>query len=230
MPDEFLSVPLTLNAHAAELQSLLAVAVPEAVRAAHTIPGQYVKVGLPDFKTGYFVIANSPGSDQFEFLIKESSPLTAYLRTLPVGSEISISAPLGKGFPMGEAVGKDVLLLAAGSGIAAVRPVLLDLLRERERYGRIRLLYGERNPQRFAFGDELTEWEDGGVECHRCVSQPSADAPELARGYVQDLLRALNPVSRNTVGYLSGMEAMLVACKETFEELGGDPAVLHTNF
>ncbi|MEO7994462.1 MAG: hypothetical protein ABI743_08685 [bacterium] len=230
MADEFLTVTITDSIPVAEGQTLLRLAAPLSVLVAHTAPGQYVKVRRGDAKPAYIVLANTPGSTVLELLIKEASPLTAELRTLPAGETIEISAPLGKGFPTDSAPGRDVFFLAAGTGIAAIRPVLQTMLLDRERYGTLHVLYGERTPEHFAFMDEWGRWQDSGVHCYRCVSRDEAMTTECLAGYVQDVLRKLGPSCGNAVGYLGGMEPMLVACREAFAELGGDPAQLFTNF
>lgn len=231
MPEGFRAVPISATTEVAELQTLLRLPLPEEWQSQWTTPGQYIKLTVDDdTKPGFFVIANAPRADHLEILIKESSPLTATIRTLAVGSEVQISAPLGKGFPIAASVGKDVLLLAAGSGIAAVRPVVQHLLSQRDACGSINLVYGERTPQRLAFQEERAAWEAAGVATHVCLSGAPEDQPAIHAGYVQDVLKSLAPNAANTVGYVCGMEAMLVACREAYAELGGDPASLYTNF
>lgn len=229
-PEGFLPLLIADTRETAELQTLIRVEVPADYRAAYTTPGQYCKVAHPDHeKPGFFVIANAPGADHFEFLIKESSPLSATLRTLPVGHPLGVSAPAGKGFPLHFAEGRDVVLLAAGSGIAALRPIVQHLMRERDRYGRIRLIYGERTAERVAFRDEVPHWS-GVVECHCVVSQGVPAEIVTRQGYVQDALKEVASDCAGTVAYICGMGPMVEACKQTFAELGGDPAALFTNY
>lgn len=227
----FTSLPLADSQDMAELQTLLRIPLPADWQSAWTTPGQYVKVAISDDdKPGFFVIANAPGGDSLELLIKEASPLTAALRSLPVGSEVQVAPPQGKGFPVQEAADHDVLLLASGSGIAAIRPVLQSLLRRPAGSGSLRLVYGERTPQRVAFWEETEIWRAAGVEI--CVTLSGLEAPtdSYAAGYVQDHLPGRVTAPMTTIGYLSGMEAMLVACREAFAGTGGDPARLFTNF
>ena len=59
---------------------------------------------------------------------------------------------------MAETVGRDVVLVAGGLGLAPLRPVLYRLLAERGRYGKIVLLYGTRSPDDILFRRELEAW------------------------------------------------------------------------
>jgi len=59
---------------------------------------------------------------------------------------------------MSEAAGHDVVVIAGGLGLAPLRPAIYRLLAERERYGKIVLLYGTRTPGDILFRRELEEW------------------------------------------------------------------------
>ena len=59
---------------------------------------------------------------------------------------------------MDEAVGRDVVIVAGGLGLAPLRPALYRLLAERARYGKIVLLYGTRSPDDILFRRELEPW------------------------------------------------------------------------
>ena len=54
--------------------------------------------------------------------------------------------PFGVGWPVEEAEGFDVLLVAGGIGLAPLRPAIYRLLRHRAAYGRVGVLYGARTP------------------------------------------------------------------------------------
>src|SRR5208282_3008632 len=68
---------------------------------------------------------------------------------------VGMRGPFGAGWPMAEAVGRDIVVVAGGLGLAPLRPALYRLLAERERYGKIVLLYGTRNPDEILFRHEL---------------------------------------------------------------------------
>ncbi|MBE3035022.1 MAG: FAD/NAD(P)-binding protein [Actinobacteria bacterium] len=84
--------------------------------------------------------------------------VTTAMRALHRGDPLGIRGPFGVGWPMHEAAGKDVVLVAGGIGLAPLRPALYSLLAERERYGKIVLLYGTRTPADILFRRELETW------------------------------------------------------------------------
>ncbi len=55
-----------------------------------------------------------------------------------------------------------MVIVAGGLGLAPLRPAIYHLLRHRERYGRIAILYGARTPSEVLFGRELARWSKRG--------------------------------------------------------------------
>jgi NAD(P)H-flavin reductase len=55
-------------------------------------------------------------------------------------------------------VGRDVVIVAGGIGLAPLRPAIYRLLSDREKYGRVVLLYGARTEQDLLFRKDLAHW------------------------------------------------------------------------
>ena len=69
------------------------------------------------------------------------------LRRAP-GDVVGVRGPFGTAWPVEAAEGADVVVVAGGIGLAPLRPVVHALLANRERYGRVVVLYGGRSPPR----------------------------------------------------------------------------------
>jgi len=87
--------------------------------------------------------------------IRAVGPVTQALARLRPGQAVGVRGPFGAGWPMAEAEGRDVVILAGGLGLAPLRPVLRRLVAERGRYGQAALLYGARSPRDILFEREL---------------------------------------------------------------------------
>ncbi len=74
------------------------------------------------------------------------------------GETIGVRGPYGNSWPVEEAEGRDVLLVAGGIGLAPLRPVLYHVLAHRRDYGRLILLYGARTPGDLLYVQELDRW------------------------------------------------------------------------
>ena len=71
------------------------------------------------------------------------------------GSVLGVRGPFGNAWPVAEAAGSDVLVVAGGIGLAPLRPALLELLAHRSEYGAVALLYGSRTPSDLLYRAEL---------------------------------------------------------------------------
>lgn len=90
--------------------------------------------------------------------IREVGAVSAALNALKPGQPLGLRGPFGAGWPMQAARGHDVVLVAGGIGLAPLRPALYHLLREREHYGNVALLYGTRSPADILFRREVEAW------------------------------------------------------------------------
>jgi NAD(P)H-flavin reductase len=186
----------------------LALEAPEVSRH-HERPGQYLRVRLGGDERPY-ALASEPGAAELELLFKAETDLTAAMGQLAPGAALLVGAPQGRGFPVHEH--EDLILCAAGTGIAPLRAVVRSVLPERERYGRVVLFYGQRTASHFAYAGERPAWRAGGVELHLVASE---DGPRL-----QDAVRARQPVTATACAYLCGMRPMVNDLARILEELG----------
>ena len=155
----------------------------------------------------------------------------ALIATLSPGSTLTFEAPVGPGFPIEPARGRDVLLVAAGSGISAIRAALEALLDERAAYGRLALYYGQEEEQHFAYAAARRAWQEAGVEVVLCARTPSPGW-RGERGVVQDVLAARTPGIDPThaIAYLCGMSEMIVAVRAALAGLGLAPERTYLNY
>jgi NAD(P)H-flavin reductase len=97
----------------------------------------------------------------FVHTVRPVGPVSTALTQLRRGDAVGIRGPFGAGWPMAEMAGRDVVIVAGGLGLAPLRPVLYRLLAERDRYGKVVLLYGARGPGEILFRREIEAWRKG---------------------------------------------------------------------
>lgn len=90
--------------------------------------------------------------------VRAVGAVSGAITRLGPGDAVGLRGPFGSGWPVAEAVGRDVVLVAGGLGLAPLRPALYQLLAGRARYGKIVLLYGARSPEDILFRRELESW------------------------------------------------------------------------
>ena len=125
------------------------------------------------------------------------------------GDQIGVRGPFGAGWPLDRAVGRDVLVVAGGLGLAPVRPIITHVLEQRADYGRVSLLVGARTPADLLYDDDLEKWA-GQADVHLGVT---VDAASPAwRGDVGVVTRLIDhaPISpHDTSVHLCGPEVMM---------------------
>jgi len=90
--------------------------------------------------------------------IRDVGKVSRALTRLRPGARLGVRGPFGSTWPVEAAFGRDVVVVAGGLGLAPLRPAIYQLLAERERFGRIALLYGTRSPAEILYPRELERW------------------------------------------------------------------------
>jgi NAD(P)H-flavin reductase len=90
--------------------------------------------------------------------VRAVGPVSTALCSARRGDVVGVRGPFGTPWPVEEAVGCDVVLVAGGIGLAPLRPTLYEVLARRNRFGRVSLLYGTRTPGDLLYRGELRQW------------------------------------------------------------------------
>lgn len=147
--------------------------------------------------------------------VRSVGSVTRAIVGLKPGDPVGIRGPYGQGWPMAEAEGGDLVIAAGGIGLAPLRPVLLDVLARRERFGAVSLIYGSRSPSDLLFGEDLRTWRgrfDLEIEVTVDRSEPGWFGDV---GMVTGLLSRISYDPAATVAMVCGPEIMMrVVAKE----------------
>jgi NAD(P)H-flavin reductase len=173
-------------------------------------PGQFAM--LYAFGTGEVPISISGGlggDAPLVHTVRAVGAVTEALCALEPGDSVGVRGPYGTSWPLEQAEGRDVVVVAGGLGLPPLRPVIYDLLERRERFGAVNILYGGRSPQELLFAEELERWRsrfDVTVE----VIVDSAPAGWRGRvGVVTKLLPRATFDPAGTVAMMCGPEVMM---------------------
>ncbi|MFH2054397.1 MAG: FAD/NAD(P)-binding protein [bacterium] len=123
------------------------------------LPGQFNMLYV--FGVGEVPISISGNNAEKQKLIHTTravGAVTSAMSRLKIGDSLGVRGPYGVGWPVTEAVGHDVVVVAGGIGLAPLRPVIYHLLEHRAEYGRVILLYGSRTPEDILYPKELERW------------------------------------------------------------------------
>jgi NAD(P)H-flavin reductase len=150
--------------------------------------------------------------------------VTAALCDTAPGDVIGVRGPFGSTWGLGEAVGRDVVVLAGGIGLAPLRTAVARVLAERERYGRVAVLVGARSPSDLVFTRDLDRWRDRSdaeVEITVDHAEPGWRGDV---GVVTRLIKRATFDAPNTVALVCGPEVMMRFGAEALIDAGVAPS------
>lgn len=184
-------------------------------------PGQFNMLYV--FGVGEVPISISGDPANTELLIHTTRAVgvvTRAMARLRRGDLIGIRGPFGSAWPMREAVGKDVVIVTGGIGLAPLRPALYHLLSNRDQYKRIMILYGARTPDDMLFRDEIKEWRarldiDVDVTVDRGGGRWRGNV-----GVVTTLIPRANFDPESTIAMVCGPEVMMRFTVQALEQRG----------
>jgi len=117
-------------------------------------PGQFTM--LYAFGIGEVPISVSGGIDgPLSHTIRDVGAVTHALCAAQTGAVLGVRGPFGNAWPVGAALGCDIVVVAGGIGLAPLRPAYQHVLRNRSDYGDVAVLYGSRTPGDLLYRNEL---------------------------------------------------------------------------
>ena len=110
--------------------------------------GQFIELTVYGVGEAPFTPSSSPyKTDTIDVTIMRVGRMTEVLHSMKEGDIVGIRGPYGKGYPVEEFVGKEVLIIGGGVGLAPLRSLLLTLIERINDFKKIILCYGARTPQ-----------------------------------------------------------------------------------
>ncbi len=113
---------------------------------------------------------------QLVHTIRAVGNVTGVLQRCRPGDVIGVRGPFGTPWPVAELVGRDLIILTGGLGLAPLRPVIYSVLANRPAYGNVEIIYGARSPQDLLYRRELERWRGRfDLRVHVTVDSAGAD-------------------------------------------------------
>jgi Na+-transporting NADH:ubiquinone oxidoreductase subunit NqrF len=197
--------------------------------------GDYVQVEVPMTGTDRpgpvrraYSMANSPNEAPGEivFNVRLAAPPAPHLPSgtgssflfhATPGEQLRLYGPFGTFHALEN--GREMVFIGGGAGMAPIRSVILDQLRERRTTRRIHFWYGARSPQELFYTEELAELtrEFPNFSWHPAYSESAADESSPGQaGHVHEVVQREFLASQDAAAcdwYLCGPPRMLDACR-----------------
>ena len=197
------------------------------------LPGQVASLrAAAAERSFYFAFASAPEDEELEFLIKRPAGgdggQTIYDQE--AGATVELTGIVGHGFPLDAHRGKDLIMIAMGTGVAPLRSTLRHALSHADDFGQLVVLYGARTPDDFCYRDETATWQAAGVELRQVISRPDGYEWAGSTGYVQSLLDHVLPDLTEPIALVCGSPEMITHTRDRLQEMGLAPEAILTNY
>lgn len=121
--------------------------------------GQFLQLSIP--MVGEAPISVSGFGDGYlEFTIRSVGKVTDNIFKLKAGDSIFLRGSYGKGWPVEKLQGKNVIIVAGGTGVAPVRSLIQKLYREESYAKSVNLIFGFKDENSVLFKDDLQLWKE----------------------------------------------------------------------
>jgi len=193
-------------------------------------PGQVAILRVEGEEPAYFAFASAPDDRDLEVLVKQKAGASGVIFDMCVGDTIELIGIAGHGFKLDEMKGRDLVFVAMGTGVAPLRSALRHVMKRKNEFGQLVVLYGARTPDDFCYRDETEAWEAAGVELRQVISRPDGHDWSGQTGYVQSLLDNVLPSLSSPVALICGSREMIDQTRERLSKMGFKPDEILTNY
>jgi NAD(P)H-flavin reductase len=184
-------------------------------------PGQFNMLYLHGVGEVPISIVSDPEDEHmYDHTIRAVGRVTNAMAQLREGDRIGVRGPFGRGWPMEEAKGKDVVIATGGLGCAPVVASINYILKRREQYGRLTIMQGVKHSDDLIWRDKYDQWNAlPNTQVLLSASKGDAAWPYHV-GHVPVLFdeAKLNPAGSTVM--MCGPEGMMIAVSNELIERG----------
>ncbi|HIT61187.1 MAG TPA: anaerobic sulfite reductase subunit B [Candidatus Fimousia stercorigallinarum] len=122
-------------------------------------PGQFFEVSLPKYGEAPISVSGI-GEDTVDFTIRRVGKVTNEIFENYVGDSLYIRGPYGNGFDVDNYKGKEIVIIAGGTGLSPVRGVVNYFAEHTDEAVSTTLIAGFKSPKDVLFKDDFQAWKE----------------------------------------------------------------------
>ncbi len=183
-------------------------------------PGQFLMASIWGAGEVPISITSTDGiHNEIQLCVRKVGRVTSAMHLLKKGDAIGIRGPVGNRFNFEKAIGRDVLFVAGGIGIAPLRSLINFVLSRHKDFGKVALIYGSRNPSEVLFLNEILGWKNNGMDVVLTVDVKKG-AWEYNTGIVTEFLNNNIISFKEGHAFICGPHVMISAVMRDLSLLG----------
>jgi NAD(P)H-flavin reductase len=175
-------------------------------------PGQFNMLYLYGVGEIPISIVSDPEDEHaYDHTIRSLGRVTRALAELKEGDYIGVRGAFGRGWPMQQAEGKDVVIITGGLGCAPVVSVINYVLNRREKYNRLVIMQGVKHANDLIWRSKYETWSKlPDTQVVLAASQGGQGWP-WATGHITELVDQIDFDHKNCSVMMCGPEGMMLA-------------------
>jgi NAD(P)H-flavin reductase len=184
-------------------------------------PGQFNMLYLYGVGEVPISIVSDPEDEHLvDHTIRAVGRVTNAMAALKVGDRLGVRGPYGRGWPMQQAEGKDVVIVTGGLGCAPVVSVIHYVLKRRERYGRLTIMQGVKHADDLIWREQYEAWNQLPDTQVLIAADQGGPLWPWHVGHVPMLFDKANLDTANSTVMMCGPEGMMIAAGKAMLERG----------
>ena len=122
-------------------------------------PGKFYEISIPKYGESPISVSGY-GKDYIDFTIRNVGKVTSELFNYNVGDDLFIRGPYGNGFDVSLYEGREVVVVAGGSGLAPVRGIVEYFYNNIDKCKSFKLIVGFKSYKDILFKDDIKKWSE----------------------------------------------------------------------
>lgn len=151
-------------------------------------PGQFFEISIPKYGEAPISVSGI-GEDYVDLTIRKVGKVTNEIFENQVGKSLFMRGPYGNGFLPEDYEGKELVVVAGGTGVSPVRGVIDYFGNHREDVKSLQVIVGFKSPKEILFKEDLKRWKD---QMDLTVTVDASEEPGYKTGlvtkYIPDLV------------------------------------------
>ena len=157
------------------------------------------------------IVSDPQDEHAYDHTIRRLGRVTNVLADLKEGDRIGVRGAYGRGWPVQQAEGRDVVLITGGLGCAPVVSVINYVLKRRDRYRRLIIMQGVKHADDLIWREKYEIWnKQEDTQVVLAASQGGAGWP-WATGHITELVSEIDFDPQNCTVMMCGPEGMMIA-------------------
>lgn len=180
-------------------------------------PGQFFQVSV--LGVGECPLASCSYNKKYlDILVRKAGRVTKGIFKLKKGDSLFIRGPYGRGYPLEEIKGKNLVLVAGGTGIAPITSLIEYVEENKKDFGNVEIYFGFRNKAYILLKERISRWKK---KFKLTITlDNNAGMKKCEVGFVDSIIGKNKIKPEGTLAFLCGPEMMMECVTKKLNDKG----------